>query len=228
MSTHSNPSNTTPNGTTPRLMTHNTVSNHAMNTQQADTREQLSALMDGELDGDATRFLLKRCDADAELVQCWQRWHVTGEVMRGGQVTPFRIDLVQAVSMALDAEDKPAAGFGRTALRWGGGFAIAASVALAALIVVQPGEAPESTLAANVPTVLPVSTSVATVAASSLREQDLRPPLRIDAQTVSDEGMPYRTMRFDPRIEAYLLQQAQAQRMRAQLQPAVEAQPQRQ
>lgn len=181
-----------------------------------DAREQLSALMDGELDKDAIRFLLKRCEGDADLGGCWQRWHVAGEVMRGGQVVPVRIDLVSAVSLALAQEGHPvvAGGAGRSTLRrsalqWGGGFAVAASVALAALIVVRPAAAPESTLAANVPAaqaVAPISAvAVATVAPSALREQDLLPPHRfLDAQTVSNDGMPHRYLGFDPRIESYL------------------------
>ena len=54
----------------------------------------------------------------------------------------------------------------------------------------------------------------ATVAPSMLREQDLRPPYRLDAQTVSDEGgrSPYGTVRFDPRIERYLQAQLEAAR----------------
>lgn len=186
-------------------------------------REQLSALMDGALDRDATRFLLKRCESDAELGECWQRWHVAGEILRGGKVVPVKIDLVRAVSLALEQEAKPAQGAGRTVLRWGGGFAVAASVALAALIVVRPAASPEAPLVANLPS--PAATlstgtvatvASATVAPSSLREQDLRPPYRLDAQTVADEGgrSVYGAVRFDPRIERYL--QAQLEAARAQ------------
>lgn len=184
----------------------------------SDAREQLSAFMDGELPGDAARFLIKRCGTDAELAGCWERWHVTGELLRGGQVTPMamRIDLVRAVSEALDADAAPVAvrvsgSVGRTALRWGGGFAVAASVALAALIVVQPTAVPEPASLVDNPSspaqaILPVgSVSDATVAQSALSERDLRPPYRLDAQTVSNDGsMPHRHLGFDPRIESYL------------------------
>ena len=182
------------------------------NPSSPDSREQLSAMMDGELQRDAMRFVLKRCESDSELGDCWQRWHLAGEVMRGGKPMPIRIDLVRAVSLAIENESRPVAGVGRTALRWGGGFAIAASVALAALLVVQPNAEPAPTLTADVPSAAPISRPVATVAPSALREQDLRPPYRLDAQTVSDEGMPYRSMRFDPRIESYLLHQSQRSR----------------
>lgn len=184
----------------------------------SDAREQLSSFMDGELPGDSARFLIKRCGTDAELAGCWERWHVAGELLRGGQVTPvaMRIDLVRAVSQALDAEAAPVSvrvsgSVGRTALRWGGGFAVAASVALAALIVVRPTAAPEPMLAAALPSSVPAqaivpasAVAVATVAPSTLREQDLRTPYRLDAQTVSNDGMPHRHLGFDPRIENYL------------------------
>lgn len=187
-------------------MTTNTQT--SMTHSSPDPREQLSAMMDGELQRDAMRFVLKRCESDSELGECWQRWHLAGEVMRGGKPMPLRIDLVRAVSLAIEDETRPAVGVGRTVLRWGGGFAVAASVALAALLVVQPNTAPEPALAANVPSA-PVSRPMATVAPSALREQDLRPPYRLDAQTVADDGMPYRSMRFDPRIENYLRLQGQ-------------------
>ena len=171
----------------------------------SDAREQLSAMMDGELQRDVMRFVLKRCESENALGECWQRWHLAGEVMRGGRPIPLRVDLVRAVSLAIENETRPVAGVGRAMLRWGGGFAIAASVALAALLVVRPNAGPEPTLSADVPQAAAINRPAAMVAPSALREQDLRPPYRLDAQTVSDEGMPYRSMRFDPRIESYLM-----------------------
>ena len=50
---------------------------------QLSSREQLSALMDGALPADQTRFLLRRLQHDAPLAECWQRWRLAGEVMRG-------------------------------------------------------------------------------------------------------------------------------------------------
>ena len=48
---------------------------------QLSSREQLSALMDGALPADQTRFLLRRLQHDAPLAECWQRWRLAGEVM---------------------------------------------------------------------------------------------------------------------------------------------------
>ena len=37
-------------------------------------RQQLSALMDGELLADEARFLLRRLQHDRDLAGCWERW----------------------------------------------------------------------------------------------------------------------------------------------------------
>ncbi|HOV58400.1 MAG TPA: sigma-E factor negative regulatory protein, partial [Rhodanobacteraceae bacterium] len=45
-------------------------------------REQLSALMDGELDPDGARFLLRRIAADADLKRRWERQHLARAALR--------------------------------------------------------------------------------------------------------------------------------------------------
>ena len=50
---------------------------------QLSSREQLSALMDGALPPDQTRFLLRRLQHDAPLAESWERWRLAGETMRG-------------------------------------------------------------------------------------------------------------------------------------------------
>ena len=47
-----------------------------------DVREQLSALMDGELDRDSTRFLLRRLDADPALKSQWERMQLARAALR--------------------------------------------------------------------------------------------------------------------------------------------------
>ena len=56
---------------------------HSNDLTQLSSREQLSALMDSALPADQTRFLLRRLRHDATLAECWERWRITGEVMRG-------------------------------------------------------------------------------------------------------------------------------------------------
>lgn len=109
---------------------------------QLSSREQLSALMDGALPEDQTRFLLRRLQHDAELSDIWQRWRLAGEVMRG--MTPVRqlpTDFAANVAAALQMDSaqpllRATANAGRSRwLRWGGGAAMAAVLALVAVLV---------------------------------------------------------------------------------------------
>ena len=125
---------------------------HATTLTQLSSREQLSALMDGALPADETRFLLRRLQHDASLAECWERWRLGGEVMRGlapSQRLPadFATRVAQALQhggqppiAAAPRERKPAW------LRWGGGAAMAASLAVVVGFVArQPVADPMST-----------------------------------------------------------------------------------
>lgn len=105
-------------------------------------REQLSAMLDGELAPDQARFLLRRLQHDRELGGCWERWQLCGDMMRGGSAMPLPGDFAERVRSAL-AEDgetvqaqarAAAQGRGRW-LPWAGSAALAASVAAVALLV---------------------------------------------------------------------------------------------
>ncbi len=54
-------------------------------------RQQLCALIDGDLPPDEARFLLRRLQHDAELGGCWERWQMIGEALRAEalSVTPL-------------------------------------------------------------------------------------------------------------------------------------------
>ena len=178
-------------------------------------KQQLSALMDGELEREPSRFLLKRLQDDADLSACWQRWHLAGDSLRGQTGAPLRSDFAERIAQALQAEAAPHRQLGGTLLKWAGGFAVAASVAIAALLAVNPTSGPEST-APNAPTLAQqpavAPTLAAEVAPSPYREQDLRPPLRLDAQTVAaTDASPFAgAVRLDPRIESYLVRHNEA------------------
>lgn len=180
-------------------------------------KQQLSALMDGELERDQTRFLLKRVPADAELEGCWSRWHAARDSLRGQPVAPLRADFAARIALALEGDAAPARGLGAPLLRWAGGFAVAASVAIAALLAANPAAppAPAAPTVAALPAPLPSATPPAEVAPSPYREQDLRPPLRLDAQMVSaSDASPYTAaVRLDPRIEGYLVRHNEATAM---------------
>lgn len=114
-------------------------------------RETLSALFDGELEGDAARFALRRLDHDAGWRDACSRWQLAGDVLRGQAAGLAPSGFAQRVSEALAAETAPVtavAGEARRApayavaqaqsRRWWGRAALAASVAVAALFVTHP------------------------------------------------------------------------------------------
>ena len=109
---------------------------HATTLTQLSSREQLSALMDGALPADETRFLLRRLQHDASLAECWERWRLGGEVMRGlAPAQRLPADFATRVAQALQHAGQPQAAVvprerKPSWLRWGGGAAMAASLAV--------------------------------------------------------------------------------------------------
>jgi len=105
-------------------------------------REQLSAMLDGELAPDQARFLLRRLQHDHELADCWERWQLCGDLMRGSAPALLPEGFAERVRHALDAGSAPPqamaiAGSGARMrwLPWAGSAALAASVAAVALLV---------------------------------------------------------------------------------------------
>lgn len=105
---------------------------------EAHNRQQLSALFDGELEGDPARFLLRRLQHDPELAACQERWQLLGDALRGQACAPAPADFASRVAAAVASEPLPTAAAAprrRSAWRaWGGG-ALAASVAAVALFM---------------------------------------------------------------------------------------------
>ena len=119
----------------------NDIARDAADLTQLSSREQLSALMDGALPEDQTRFLLRRLQHDADLAGNWERWRIASDVMRG--LAPARrlpMDFAERVSARLhgeigaDATAQAAAARRPAWLRWGGGAAMAAALAVVALM----------------------------------------------------------------------------------------------
>ncbi|MCD7100096.1 RseA family anti-sigma factor, partial [Stenotrophomonas sp. MMGLT7] len=107
-------------------------------------RQQLSALIDGELSTDEARFMLRRLQHDAELSGCHERWLLCGDVLRGQSCAPAPLDFAGRVAAAVAHEPPPErtgspsrspAHAPRRWLRWGGGTALAASVAALAMFM---------------------------------------------------------------------------------------------
>lgn len=102
-------------------------------------REHLSAGIDGELAREELRFLLRRFEHDAELRQAWTRYHLAGDGLRRQLPAVASAGFAVRVEQAIARESQGKAG--RRAphwLRWSAGGAIAASVAVAALMMARP------------------------------------------------------------------------------------------
>ena len=108
----------------------------------AHCRQQLSALIDGELSPDEARFLLRRLGHDRELSACFDRWQLAGDMLRRTPCRAAPEGFADRIAAAVAAECVQAGGSraGRPSrrasawLRWSGG-ALAASVAAVALFV---------------------------------------------------------------------------------------------
>jgi sigma-E factor negative regulatory protein RseA len=106
-------------------------------------KEQLSAFLDGELPEAETTLLLKRLERDDELRGTLSRYSLIGAVMRTAGDVPAARHVASRVSAALALE--PALGAAARGSRWlrpVGGLAVAATVALAAVLLLpqSPGQ----------------------------------------------------------------------------------------
>ncbi len=104
--------------------------------------EQLSALVDGELARDQVRFLLRGVDTQSDLARRWSSYHVISATLRHEYVAlALPGDFADCIIGRLQTERGALAGTTARrlgALRWVGGGAIAAAVAVVALVVSRP------------------------------------------------------------------------------------------
>jgi sigma-E factor negative regulatory protein RseA len=126
-------------------------------------QEHLSAFVDGELEQEQIRFLLRRLDHDVELRGAWARYHLMGDGLRR-QLPPlagthFADGVMAAIGQA------PASGRRRW-LQWSAGGAIAAGVAAMALMVAQPPAGPQDTTGPDAATAIADVQSVSPPAAA--------------------------------------------------------------
>jgi len=131
------------------------------------TRQQLSALVDGELAPDEAAFLMRRLQHDAELAGCWERWQLAGAVLRGQGGVRVAEGFSARVMDAIAREPAPVvAKSPRRWLHWSGG-ALAASVALVALVMSRPAGPPRDpaqtpvVAQAQIPASVPATTPAA-------------------------------------------------------------------
>ncbi len=176
-------------------------------------QEQLSALMDGELQRDETMFLLRRVEGDRSLLARWSGYHVARQALRRQEILPLRADFASSIMAAIDAEAVPAIARSRSAtlLRWGSGGAIAASVAVAALIATGPGGGSVPSPAGQQGTVAATQVPAASTTPPPSLPAEFRPPLlspALDAQTASATTGGFSSggaAPIDPRLQSYLI-----------------------
>lgn len=109
------------------------------------SKNQLSALLDGELGRDEVRFLLRRVQSDPELVQTWTRYQMIGDSLRGNAM-PVNLSVrvmqvIESEAVMAEASDHASARQPVRWLRYGLGGSLAAGVAVAALVWLQPRQA---------------------------------------------------------------------------------------
>ncbi|WP_395681136.1 sigma-E factor negative regulatory protein [Dokdonella sp.] len=179
--------------------------------------EQLSALVDGELERDQTRFLLRRVAADPALPLRWERYQVARQALRRQQTFVLRPGFAAAVMEQLAQEPALRARGGQW-LRWGAGGAIAASVAVAALVLTRPAEVPTA-VATRSPLAAPSITIAAAPASATTTVTpapvEIRPPLLLpnaplDASPASFGTEIGSTAVLDPRLQSYVVRHYQA------------------
>lgn len=163
-----------------------------------ESREHLSCLMDGEISRETGRFLVRRLGADEELCATWARYHLVRDCLRHGDGSFAEEGLSGRVRRAIERESLPVAPRGKRPawLKPALGLAVAASVALMAIVAVEPGGQPSQQSTTS------LTDSAPTGAFTS--PQSLSPtPI---SRQVSLSGGPA----GDSRMNAYLLRHYQA------------------
>jgi len=130
-------------------------------------REQMSALLDGELPSGEVSLLVRRMARDAELKRAFGSYVLAGEALRSPGDTLASRGFAARVSAAIDADEpaqsQPVPEPVRVPQRWRrplAAVAVAASAAAAAVLLVQPGSVDTQTFAerAGAPAAVPVVT----------------------------------------------------------------------
>ena len=164
-----------------------------------DKQQQLSALMDGEIDS-AGQDLIDMISNDDELKDTWQRYHLIRDSLHNNLPESPNYELASSISQAISQE--PTVLAPKTPLRPAylkpvAGFAIAASVTAAVLIGVQSLQQPSS-VNPQTPIVSnqPISPDLAQTV--TLSQQQVQPQLADQNQTI-------RSIPDNARMNRYLM-----------------------
>jgi len=122
--------------------------------------QEISSLMDGELDAHEAERAIRSCCATSEAAQKWQEYHLIGDVLRGGK--PHPTDTAARVSIALRGEPAMIARPKRMIDTTVGRIALAAAASVATIGVVgwigtQGGQVPGGAVVAKNPAAIPVA-----------------------------------------------------------------------
>lgn len=103
-------------------------------------KEQLSALMDGEVPSDAARFVLR--SVGPEQAASWSRYHIARDTLQQRPILIADAGFAAAVMARIDAETVTTQAGGSRWLRYLSGGAVAAAVAVVALVASAPRQDP--------------------------------------------------------------------------------------
>ena len=168
-------------------------------------REQLSALMDGELPRDETAFLLRRTAHEPDLGRSWSSYHVCRQVLRRQDVPVLRMDFASSVLASLEGEPLLRTAQGSRWLHWASGGAIAASVAALALVFGGPGGPVDDSSAPLAIQSGTTQTAVADASRTEFRPPMISPALDVQPASASSAGFSAAVTPIDPRLQSYLV-----------------------
>jgi sigma-E factor negative regulatory protein RseA len=143
-------------------------------------KEQLSALVDNELDELEERRVFAALKGDATLRNIWERYHLARAALRQDLGIVVARDLAERTAQRIAAEPSKSAAFQRSRItRLVGTLAIAASVATIAIAGVQwfqqPKPLPLVTVAAKAPAPAPVQVINSATARNDTKDSTAEP-----------------------------------------------------
>ncbi|MDH5593708.1 MAG: sigma-E factor negative regulatory protein, partial [Gammaproteobacteria bacterium] len=106
-------------------------------------KEQISALVDGELDANERPLLIKQIEADESLQAEWERYHLISDVLKGHLAHRASPGFAESVRENIEQEPLVQVSqarklFQSNALKYVGGIGIAASVAIVSVLIALP------------------------------------------------------------------------------------------